>query len=101
MRFEIRRKTYPFATAPDLTGHPEAYYYACLAPHDSDKLIVSPLKFARAIDAAVEAARMDHERKLSRRCAYVGCRYGPSGRPRGAMKGLAYVSYRPRPDRHA
>lgn len=104
-RYEIRRKDFDFNAAPDLTGHPEAAYVPMLVRHmmTSDPAFPETFRegprFGRALDAAIEAARMcDDALRLGlvqERCAFVKCEHaGP--RPSGAMKGYAYVSYRVR-----
>lgn len=104
-RYEIRRKEYDFGAAPDLTGHADAAYVPLLVKHmaTSDPTFPATLRegprFGRALDAAIEAARMcDDALRLgliAERCAFVKCDHtGP--RPPGAMKGYAYVSYRAR-----
>lgn len=104
-RYEIRRKEYDFGSAPDLTGHPDAAYVPLLVRHmaTSDPTLPATLRegprFGRALDAAIDAARMcDDAMRLglvAKRCAFVKCIHtGP--RPPGAMKGYAYVSYRVR-----
>lgn len=100
MRFEIRRKTFDFAAAPDLSGREDAAYVPIIASGmmttdpDHPAVLAEGPRFARAIDAAQEAARMDHEGRHGRR-AFVKCAHDGE-RPAGAMRGLAYVSYRPR-----
>lgn len=99
MRYEIRRKEFPFSEAPDLTGREDAAYVPAIMV--GDRLEKGP-RFGRAIDAAVEAARMCHEAisagRISMRAAYVGCDHSGE-RPKGAMKGFVYVSYRMREGR--
>lgn len=88
--FRIRRKDYDFAAAPALT-EPDAYVAASIR----DGRIIEGGRFAVALDAAREAARLDHGRDIGERGAVVRCDHsGP--RPAGAMKGWAYVSYQPR-----
>lgn len=91
VKFDIRLKQFDFGAAPDLTGT-GAFYFAALA--DGDKIERSEKRFTHAKLAAIEAARLDYERGGHRR-AYVGCEFDGE-RPGGAMRGLAYVSYRPR-----
>ena len=104
-RYEIRRKEYDFGSAPDLSGHPDAAYVPLLVKHmaTSDPTFPATFRegprFGRAIDAAIEAARMCDDAlrlgSIAERCAFVKCVHtGP--RPPGAMKGYAYVSYRVR-----
>lgn len=96
-RFNIRCKEFDFAIAPDLSSRADAAYVP--AVRTDTGLEKSNLRFNRAIDAAVEAARMCHEAirsgQVFQRAAYVGCEY-EGERPSGAMKDFAYVSYRPR-----
>lgn len=104
-RYEIRRKEFDFGAAPDLTGHADAAYVPLLVNHARVTDLAFPQtfregpRFGRALDAAIEAARMcDDALRLglvAERCAFVKCDHtGP--RPPGAMKGYAYVSYRVR-----
>lgn len=105
VRFEIRRKNYDFAAAPDLTDREDAAYVPMLVLHmfTNDPNFPTKLKegprFGRAIDAAKHAAQMcDDALRLgliSERCAFVRCDY-TGQRPPGAMKGYTYVSYRAR-----
>jgi hypothetical protein len=103
-QYQIRTKEYNFRAAPDLTGREDAAYVPLLVDHmlTSDPDFPSTLRegprFGRALDAAIEAARMCDEALraglIQDRCAFVECVHeGP--RPPGAMKGYAYVSYRP------
>lgn len=93
MRFEIRRKEFTFSTAPDLTG--EAAYVPFVVRNGV--IVKYGGRFVKALDAAIEAARMDHSMQDSGpRGAMVACDYGSGSRPFGAMKYPMYVSYRPR-----
>lgn len=105
MRFDIRRKDFNFSAAPDLTGREDAAYVPMLVKNMLTENPGSPLvlkegpRFGRALDAAIHAARMNEDALrlgiVDERCAFVRCDHsGP--RPPGAMKGYAYVSYRPR-----
>lgn len=91
VKFDIRVKEFNFGSAPDLTGTGAFYVPAVIV---DGKIERGEKRFTKAKDAAIEAARMDHERGERRR-AYVGCEY-PGARPAGAMKDFTYVSYRPR-----
>lgn len=95
-RFDIRVREFDFGSAPYLDG--ETSWYRAMTCGADRKLIESPIRFRRAIDAAQEAARMDYERcggELASRNAVVGT--GHTGeRPAGTPRNLAHVSYRPR-----
>lgn len=91
MRYEIRRKEFNFSTAPDLTGTSAAYVSMALI---GEKIIYGS-SFSKAIDAAIDAARMDHARTDGGpRGAMVGCIFSNMKRPAGTMKNPVYVSYR-------
>ncbi len=100
MRYDIRCREFDFAHAPDLDGE-TAWYQAALLSSDGHRLESLQTKHRRAIDAAREAASLDHHRQPSDRppqgrAAYVGCEHPGIERPKGAMKKYMYVSYRPR-----
>lgn len=93
MRFEIRRKEFNFSTAADLTG--EAAYVPLVVRNGI--VVKSGGRFVKALDAAIEAARIDHSMQdSSPRGAMVTCDHGGGPRPVSAMKHPMYVSYRPR-----
>lgn len=98
MRYEIRRKSYPFTDAPAYDGVTQGY--EALACDASGR--ASPVsRHGRALDAAIAAAAEAH--RLNRggsqgTSAWVrGFWSGP--RPPGVMKNPMPVSYRVREDR--
>ncbi|RUM97926.1 hypothetical protein EET67_09940 [Pseudaminobacter arsenicus] len=95
-RFDIRVREYNFGSAPRLDG--ETAWYRAMTSGPDNRLIESPIRFRRAIEAAQEAARMDYDRcggELASRSAIVATGHiGP--RPAGTPRHLVRVSYRPR-----
>ena len=99
MRFEIRRKTYPFNDAPILNGVNQGYeavVFDELPMGYGPQRAVS--RHAKALDAAIAAATEAHRLNHS---GHPGTQAGVRGfwageRPIGVMKRMMTVSYRAR-----
>lgn len=91
MRFEIRRKTYPFSEAPVCDGAAEGY--KALLFRDGRFEEIS--RHGVALDAARAAAAAAHDRPGS---GWQACVSGfhAGQRPKGMMKTVQSVSYRVR-----
>ncbi len=99
MKFEIRRKTYPFNDAPVLDGVNQGYeavVFDELPFGYSPQRAVS--RHARALDAAIaaatEAQRINHSSHPGTRAGVRG--FWADERPTGVMKRMMTVSYRTR-----
>lgn len=95
--FEIRNKMYNFQRAPVLDGE-TAWWAPVIAYCDDDGIDdVEEVggMFRHAIEAAIAAARFDHENRRGRG-AHVVCRHPGIERPHGTPRGFVPVSYRPR-----
>lgn len=95
MRFEIRRKEFPYSEAPILDGV-NAGYKALTVDEFGKILVIS--RHAKAIDAAIAAAteahRLNHSTSMGTRAAVQG--FWTGERPAGVMKQPMHVSYRVR-----
>lgn len=96
MRFEIRRKEFPFSEAPILDGV-NAGYEALAVDQFGTACAVSRHSSAMeaAIAAAAEAYRLNHSGLMGHTAAVGG--FWKGARPTGVMKKPMHVSYRARP----
>lgn len=100
MRFDIRRKEYPFMDAPVLDGIDAGYEAVVGQPFTVSGLTVvsrHSTAMAAALAAAAEAHRLNHAGKMGTKAGVRG--FWTGERPAGVMKQVMPVSYRPRPDR--
>ena len=95
MRFDIRRKEFPYSSAPLLDGI-AAGYEALAIMYTGDIAVVSRHGNAMeaAIAAAAEAHRLNNSGTMGTRAAVRGFWVGV--RPSGVMKQAMPVSYRAR-----
>ena len=95
MRFDIRRKEFPYSSAPPFDGV-TAGYEALVVLYTGGTVAVSRHGVAldAAIAAAAEAHRLNNSGKMGTAAAVRGFWEGP--RPSGVMKQAMPVSYRVR-----
>lgn len=95
MKFEIRRKEFPYSEAPILDGVSAGYEAFTVS---SSGVVGLVSRHAKALDAAIAAAteahRLNHSGQMGTKAAVGG--FWTGQRPTGVMKQMMPVSYRVR-----
>lgn len=94
MRFDIRRKEYPYSDAPVLDGVTAGYEAVVSDGRGIRAVSRHALALDAAIAAAAEAHRMNHAGRTGTLAAVRG--FWTGKRPDGVMKQIMPVSYRAR-----